>query len=94
MNTLTKTLTLDSQFLHLYRPLVRNLLIIIISTVVLAAAALLYFDHRLVGSLSEGLIEKSTLTTKEKILRLFDVANRELKVAQHQIESLEQYIQS
>ena len=89
MNTLTKTLTLDSQFLHLYRPLVRNLLIIIISTVVLAAAALLYFDHRLVGSLSEGLIEKSTLTTKEKILRLFDVANRELKVAQHQIESLE-----
>ena len=89
MKTLTKTLTLDSQFLRLYRPLVRNLLIIIVTTLVLGAAALLYFDHRLVGSLSEGLIEKSTLTTNEKLLRLFDVADRELRIAQHQIESLE-----
>ena len=59
MRTLNKTLALDAQFAHLYRPLVRNLVLIISVVIVLCAGALLYFDHKLVRTLSEGLIEKS-----------------------------------
>ncbi len=88
MKTLSKNLTLDAEFIHLYRPLVRNLAIVIVSTLVLIAATLLYFDHRLVGSLSAGLIEKSAATTEEKLRRLFDVSDRELRIAQHQVEAL------
>ena len=89
MKTLTKTLALDARFAHLYRPLVRNLVLTITITVVLAAAALLYFDHRLVSSLSERLIEKNTVGTGEKLHRLFDTASRGLRIAQRQTGSLE-----
>ena len=88
MKTFTKTLTLDTEFAHLYRPLVRNLVLVIVATFVLAAAALLYFDHRLVHSLSERLIEKNTQTTGAKLHRLFDAAKRGLLIAQQQVRPL------
>ena len=87
MKTLAQTLKPDVQFAHLYRPLVRNLVLIVAATVLLTAATLVYFDGRLVDSLSEQLIEKSTLTTNEKLQRLFDTARNGLLIARHQIES-------
>ena len=89
MKTLTKTLALDAQFVHLYRPLVRNLVLIIGAVIILSAGALLYFDHKLVRSLSEGLIHKSALATDLKLKRLFDGATRGLRIAQLQVDSLE-----
>ena len=85
MKTLTKTITLDSQFAHLYRPLVRNLVAIIAATIVCAAAALIYFDHRLVNSLSERLIENSSQSTDNKLHRLFESADRGLQIAHQQL---------
>ncbi len=88
MKTFTQTLTLDTQFAHLYRPLVRNLVLIISATVILAAGVLLYFDHRLVNSLSERLIEKNTMATEQQLYRLFNTAAGGLSIAHRQIGSL------
>lgn len=85
MKTLTKTLTLDSQFAHLYRPLVRNLVSVIAVTIVLAASTLLYFDHRMVNSLSEHLVESNSQSTNNKLVRLFDSANRALQIVLQQL---------
>ncbi|MFM1892050.1 MAG: hypothetical protein RLZ44_1127, partial [Pseudomonadota bacterium] len=89
MKTISKTLTLGTRFSHLYRPLVRNLFLIILGTAVLAGGTLIYFDERLVDSLSGRLIEKSTQTTNEKLRRLFDAADNGLRVALRQVEALE-----
>lgn len=89
MKSFTTTFSLDTQFAQLYRPLARNLSITIATTVFLAAAVLVYFDHHLVNSLSERFIEKSALMTAEKLHYQIDTANRGLRVAQRQIESLE-----
>ncbi len=88
MKTFTQTFTLDARFAHLYRPLARKLILIIIATVVLMAAVLAYSDHRLVNSLSERLIEKSTLTIAEKLHHRFDTTSRGLRIAQRQIDTL------
>ncbi len=89
MSTLSKTLTLGSRFVHLYRPLVRNLIIIVAGTIVLAGGALIYFDGRLVDSLSGRLIDKSAQTTTEKLKRLFDASRSSLRIAQRQVASLD-----
>ncbi|MGI9315764.1 MAG: protein kinase domain-containing protein [bacterium] len=88
MKSFTKSLTLDTQFSHLYRPLVRNLLIVVLLSIGLVAAVLLYFDKRQVDSLSRQLIEKSAQTTGQKLDRLFNGAATGLELAQRQIESL------
>jgi serine/threonine-protein kinase len=89
MKTLSKTLALDAQFIHLYRPLVRNLVLIIGTVITLSAGALLYFDHKLVRALSEGLIQKSAHVTDQKLDRLFEGSTRGLHIAQSQVASLE-----
>jgi serine/threonine-protein kinase len=89
MKTLSKTLALDAQFIHLYRPLVRNLVLIIGAVIIMGAAALLYFDHKLVRTLSEGLIQKSAHATDQQLNHLFDGSTMALRIAQLQVESLE-----
>ena len=89
MNTSTKTLTLGSRFGQLYRPLIRNLALLVLGTVAIAGATLIYFDERLVESLSGRLMEKSTHTTEQKLKRLFDSASDGLRVALRQIDRLD-----
>ncbi len=89
LDSLTGTLTLDTRFSHLYRPLLRNLTIIVVLTIVAAAAALMYFDERLVRSLSEDLIEMNAQGTREQLVRVFQVADRALRIAQPQIEHID-----
>jgi serine/threonine protein kinase len=89
MKSFSKTLTLGSRFAHLYRPLVRNLVIIVAGTIALAAAALLYFDERLVDSLSGRLIEKGAQRMSEKLKRLFDATGSSLRIAQRQVAPLD-----
>lgn len=81
MNKTSTTLTLGSRFSRLYQPLIRNLLMIVFATVALAGATLIYFDERLVDSLSNRLIEKSTQVTTQKLRRPFDATKNALKVA-------------
>jgi len=88
MKSFAKTLTLDTQFAHLYRPLVRKLVLIVAATLLLGGGTLFYFDQHLVDSLSKRLIEKSALATGEKLHRLFDTASRGLRIAQRQIGSM------
>ena len=66
-------------FIHLYRPLIRNLVLIIGVIIMLSAGTLLYFDQRLVHALSEGLIEKSTHATEQRLDRLFNGSSRALR---------------
>ncbi len=85
MKTTNTTLTLGSRFGHMYRPLIRNLLVIVFATVALAGGTLIYFDEQIVDSLSGRLIEKSTQITREKLRRPFDIANGALHVALEQV---------
>lgn len=85
MKTETSTLTMGTRFANLYRPLLRNLFIIIAATAVLAGAALIYFDERLVDSLSSRLIDKSSQATDNKLRRLLDSADNGIRIAGDQI---------
>lgn len=85
MKTATSTLTIGTRFAHLYRPLVRKLFIIVAGTAVLVGGALIYFDERLVESLSSRLIEKSTHATDNRLRRLFESASNGLRIARDQI---------
>lgn len=89
MKTLTTPISIDSRLLHLYRPMVRNLALIVASTIVLAAGALIYFDERMVNSLSERLIVRNAQTTTDKLEGLFETAREGLRIATGQLESLE-----
>ncbi len=67
MKTLTKTLSIDSRLLNLYRPLLRRLFIVFVMTAVLAQAALLFFDEHLVRRLSSALISSIGSSTAEDL---------------------------
>ena len=85
MNTTIANLTLGSRFGHLYRPLIRNLLIIILATVALGGGALIYFDEKIVDSLSNRLIAKSNQVTTQTLKRPFTAATAVLQVALRQV---------
>jgi tRNA A-37 threonylcarbamoyl transferase component Bud32 len=85
MKTETSTLTMGTRFAHLYQPLIRKLFLIILATAVLAGGALVYFDERLVHSLSSRLIDKSTEATDLRLRRLFESAGKGLHTARDQI---------
>ncbi len=67
MKTLTPPISMDSRLLHLYRPLVRNLALIIGITILLATTALVYFDERMVNSLTERLTEASAQAVRQEL---------------------------
>lgn len=89
LGSLTGTLTLDTRFAHLYRPLVRNLILLVVVTISLSAGALIYFDRDLVNGLSVNLIEKSAENAIEKLEDVFEVAGSGLRIAQPQVQLLE-----
>ncbi len=88
MKTLTKTLSIDSRFLHLYRPLVRRLVIVLIVTAILALAALLFFDERLVTRMSSSLIDRTSQTIEENLKRRLSANNELIGVAKHQVDAV------
>jgi tRNA A-37 threonylcarbamoyl transferase component Bud32 len=67
MKTLTPPISLDSRLLHLYRPLVRNLVLIIAGTLLLVTTALIYFDERMVNSLTERLTGAGAETVRQQL---------------------------
>lgn len=85
MKTSTGTLTMGARFAHLYRPLIRNLVLIIGVTVVVAGGSLVYFDERLVHSLSSRLIDQSTHATELRLRKLFNAAGDGLRIARDQM---------
>lgn len=89
MNTTIANLTLGSRFGHLYRPLIRNLLIIIVVTVALGGGALIYFDEKIVDSLSSRLIVKSNQVTTQTLKRPFKAATAVLQIALRQVAKID-----
>jgi tRNA A-37 threonylcarbamoyl transferase component Bud32 len=88
MKTLTKTLSIDSRFLHLYRPLVRRLVVVLIVTALLALAALLFFDERLVTRMSSSLIGKTSQSIEENLKRRLGTNKQLVGVALDQVDDL------
>jgi serine/threonine protein kinase len=85
MKTLTTPISLDSRLLHLYRPLVRNLVLIVGATIVLAAAALIYFDERMVNSLTERLTASNAHSVRQQLDDLRTTAEEGLGIALGQL---------
>jgi len=85
MKTLTPPISLDSRLLHLYRPLVRNLALIIGATIVLAATALIYFDERMVNSLTGRLTASSSAAVRQQLDDLRNTAEEALGIAVGQL---------
>ncbi len=88
MKTLSKSLSVDSRFLHLYRPLVRRLLLAFLVTAAFALAALLYFDERLVKRSSSGFISNATASVDENLLRRLSTNNQLIMIAIGQIDGI------
>lgn len=88
MKTLTKTLSIDSRFMHLYRPLVRRLVIVLIVTAILALAALLFFDERLVSRMSSSLIDRTSQTIEENLKRRLAANNELVGIAKRQVDAI------
>ncbi len=88
MKSLAKTLTFDTRFLHLYRPLFKKLLIVLIGTFVLVQAALLYFDERLVRHMSATLIDDAADATEQHFRQIVATTHEALKVAQDEVARL------
>ncbi|MEJ2274042.1 MAG: serine/threonine protein kinase [Woeseiaceae bacterium] len=88
MDTRTKTLTFDTRFLHLYKPLLRKLLIVLIVTFLLIQAALLYFDERLVQSMSATLIDDAADATEQHLAQIVDATNKALQIALGDVDGI------
>ncbi len=88
MKSLTRTLTFDTRFAHLYRPLVKRLLLVLLGTLVLAAIALVVFDERLVTRMSGMVIQNSSATTAQRLKRMFDTSGNALTIAYQQVGDL------
>ena len=88
MNTLSKTLSIDSRFLHLYRPLVRRLALVFVVTFVLVLAALLFFDERLVKRTSAALISNVADGVEHNLQEVFGSNSELLMVAMEQVENI------
>jgi len=89
MKTLTPPISLDSRLLHLYRPLVRNLVLIVASTIVLTAAALIYFDERMVNTLTAKLTASSADSVRQQLDDLRNTAEEALGTAIGQLSRTE-----
>ena len=89
MKTLTRTMTFDSRFLHLYRPLVKKLAVVFVVTLLAAQAALVYFDERLVDKMSSTIIDGAGRATASQLGRLFDMSRNALMVAQGEIADVD-----
>jgi hypothetical protein len=89
MKTLTPPISLDSRLLHLYRPLVRKLVLIVGATIVLTAAALIYFDERMVNSLTERLTASNAHAVRQQLDDLRSTAEEGLGVALGQLSRTE-----
>ena len=89
MKTLTPPISLDSRLLHLYRPLVRNLVLIVAATVVLTAAALIYFDERMVNTLTQRLTASSADSVRQQLDGLKNTAEETLGTAIGQLSRTE-----
>jgi len=81
MKTLTPPISLDSRLLHLYRPLVRNLVLIIGTTILLSAVTLIYFDERMVNSLTERLTASNAAAVEQQLDDLRQTAEEALGIA-------------
>ncbi len=89
MKTLTPPISIDSRLLHLYRPLVRNLALIIGVTILLATTALVYFDERMVNSLTDRLTEASAESVRQELDGLRTTAEEGLGIALGQLSRTE-----
>ena len=89
MKTLTPPISVDSRLLHLYRPLVRNLVLIVGATIVLTAGALIYFDERLVNSLTARLTASNTESVRRQLDELKTTAEEALGIALGQLSRAE-----
>ncbi len=89
MNSMTTDSTLDPRFGHLYRPLIRKLLAIVLVTVALGGGALIYFDEKIVDSLSNRLITRSSQLTVQTLKRPFAEATAVLEVAMRQVAKID-----
>ena len=74
--------------MHMYKPLVRKLVVVFIVTGLLGLAALLYFDERLVKRMSSSLITKATEAIDENLQRQLSANGRLLTIALAQVETL------
>lgn len=86
MKTQTKSPSVDSRMLHLYKPLVRRLAIVFIATAVIAQAALLFFDERLVRRLSTELIGSVAGSVGAQLQRLISVQGNMLLIALDEVD--------
>ncbi len=88
MKTPSKTLSIDSRFLHLYRPLVRRLAAVFVVTSVLVLAALLFFDERLVKRTSAALISNVADGVEHNLQEVFGSKSELLMIAMEQVENI------
>ncbi len=89
MKTLTTPISLDSRLLHLYRPLARNLGLILGTTIVLITATLIYFDARMVNSLTERLTASAAYRVQQRLDDLRSTAEEALGTAIGQLSRTE-----
>lgn len=88
MKPISKTLSFDSRFQHLYRPLLRRLLVVFVATALLVQAALLFFDERLVRHMSSGLIENASEVISQSLKRMLAVSNESLMIAKSEVDDI------
>jgi tRNA A-37 threonylcarbamoyl transferase component Bud32 len=89
MKTLTPPISVDSRLLHLYRPLVRNLVLIVGATIVLTAGALIYFDERMVNSLTSRLTASNAESVRQQLDEVSTTAEEALGIALGQLSRVE-----
>lgn len=86
MKTLGRPLGIDARFRYLYRPMLRKLLMLGLLAVVIAGSAMVYFDERIVRSMSATVIRNSSDATALHLGKLADTAKDALLLAQQQVE--------
>ena len=86
MKTLSATLGFGTDVEVLHRRLLHKLGLLALGLVGLVMAAVLYFDEKLVRTLSVGLIEQSTGAVEQELSHFFEPVRRSLKVAVRQIQ--------
>jgi serine/threonine protein kinase len=86
MKTLVSTLGASAEVESIQRGLLRNLGLLGLALIALVTGAVVYFDEKLVDTLSLHLIDQSRSATRQELKSFFSPVGHGLKVAARQIE--------